>query len=538
MTAPAHPAADPATRRGGPPLIPRPSQLTTLPGRFTLDAHTAVRAAPGGATAAADLLRTLLAPATGLPLPAAADGSVVLVVDPALAGLGREGYGLTVGADAVLLRAAHPDGLLNAVQTIRQLLPPEALSAEPVRGTEWTLPCVQITDVPRFAWRGVMLDVARRFRPVSFLRRFVDLLALHKLNVLHLHLTDDQGWRMPVAAYPRLTTVGGEPHGGAYTRRELEDLIAYAAARGISVVPEIEMPGHVRAALAAYPELGNDPSRRLEVWNRWGVCDTILGVHDEVLDFCRAVLDEVVDVFPSPYVHVGGEECPIVEWERSDAARRRAAREGLSGPGELHRWFMDRIGGFLAERGRTPLGWTESGRDLPLGFTALPWRDAAHGLVAAGRGQDIIMAPHRSTYLDYPQSGRPEEPPGQPGGPVTLRDVYDLDPAPAGWEAATAARVLGTQAQLWSEYVPTAAHAEYLAFPRLCALAETAWSAHRDWPGFQRRLAHHRTRLDTLGVPDRPPHDPQDQHDPQDPQDPHDPHHSPHIPPPGEESGR
>lgn len=263
MTAPAHPAADPATRRGGPPLIPRPSQLTTLPGRFTLDAHTAVRAAPGGATAAADLLRTLLAPATGLPLPAAADGSVVLVVDPALAGLGREGYGLTVGADAVLLRAAHPDGLLNAVQTIRQLLPPEALSAEPVRGTEWTLPCVQITDVPRFAWRGVMLDVARRFRPVSFLRRFVDLLALHKLNVLHLHLTDDQGWRMPVAAYPRLTTVGGEPHGGAYTRRELEDLIAYAAARGISVVPEIEMPGHVRAALAAYPELGNDPSRRL-----------------------------------------------------------------------------------------------------------------------------------------------------------------------------------------------------------------------------------------------------------------------------------
>ncbi|WP_254406912.1 beta-N-acetylhexosaminidase [Streptomyces sp. GMY02] len=495
-----------AAHRAGLQLVPRPSQLAPLPGRFVLDEHTGVRAAPGGASAAADLLRTLLAPATGLPLPPAADGRIVFVLDPALGGLGREGYGLTVGADAVLLRAGAQEGLLRGVQTLRQLLPPQALSHRRARGTEWSLPCVQITDVPRFAWRGAMLDVARRFRPVSFLRRFTDLLALHKLNVLHLHLTDDQGWRMPVAAYPKLTEVGGEPHGGAYTREELTGLVAYAAARGVTVVPEIEMPGHVRAALAAYPELGNVPSRRLTVWDRWGVCENVLGVHDQVLDFCRGVLDEVMDTFPSPHVHIGGEECPTTEWRRSPDARRRAEAEGLSGPEALHGWFMGRIGGFLAENGRRPLGWTETGSDLPAGFTAVPWRSAAHGLTAARRGQDVIMAPYRSTYLDYPQSERPEEPPGQPGGVVSLRDVYDLDPAPADWEPAAAARVLGTQAQLWSEYVPTAEHAEYLAFPRLCALAETAWSPHRDWPGFQRRLAHHRTRLDALRVPGRPPH--------------------------------
>ncbi|MFI1395777.1 beta-N-acetylhexosaminidase [Streptomyces sp. NPDC020681] len=487
-----------------PALVPRPSQLTALPGRFTFDDRTAIRATPG-AEPAVSLLRTLLAPATGLPLPVAADGRIVLAVDPGLSGLGEEGYGLTVGPDAVLLRAARPGGLLHGVQTLRQLLPPAVLSAAPVRDAEWSMPCVQITDVPRFGWRGAMLDVARHFRPVSFLRRFTDLLALHKLNVLHLHLTDDQGWRMPVAAYPKLTEVGGVPHGGAYTRRELAELVAYAAGRGVTVVPEIEMPGHVRAALAAYPHLGNRPERQLDVWRRWGVCDTVLGVHDEVLDFCRTVLDEVMETFPSPYVHVGGEECPTTEWQRSPAARARVAEQGLDGPQALHGWFMRSIGDFLVERGRRPLAWTETGRDLPDAFTVVPWRDAEHGLAAAGRGHQVVMAPYRSTYLDYPQSARPGEPPGQPGQVVDLRTVYGTDPAPAHWQPAAAAQVLGTQAQLWTEYVPTAEHAEYLAFPRLCALADTAWSGGRDWPGFQHRMHLHRARLDALGVPGRPP---------------------------------
>ncbi|MGW0563325.1 beta-N-acetylhexosaminidase [Streptomyces sp. NPDC003016] len=486
-----------------PRLIPSPSKLSRTAGTFTLDDTTAIRVTPG-AGPAANLLRTLLAPATGLPLPLAPDGRIVLILDPGLTGLGLEGYGLTVSAEAVLLRAAGTAGLRHGVQTIRQLLPPAALRAQPVRGVRWSLPGVEITDVPRYPWRGAMLDVARHFQPVSFLRRFTDLLALHKLNVLHLHLTDDQGWRMPITAYPRLTKIAGAPHGGAYSSEELRDLVAYAADRGVTVVPEIEMPGHTRAALAAYPHLGNFPEQRLDVWKTWGVCDTVFGMTDEVLDFCRTVLDEVMDLFPSSYIHVGGDECPTAEWHRSPTALRRVATEGLTGPDALHGWFMKRIGNFLTERGRHPLGWTETGNDLPESYAVLAWRDEEHGLTAARRGQPVIMTPHRSTYLDYPQSTHPDEPPGQPGDAVDLPAVYATAPAPDHWTPAAAARVLGTQAQLWTEYVTTAEHAEYLAFPRLSALADTAWSGGRDWPGFQARLNHHRTRLEALGVPSRP----------------------------------
>ncbi|MCM1967914.1 beta-N-acetylhexosaminidase [Streptomyces sp. G1] len=521
-------------------LVPRPDSVTALPGRFALDHRTGLRAGPG-AEAAADLLRELLTPATGLPLAPDPDGRITFLLtpgDPAPGGLGEEplgaeGYVLTVRPDSVLLRAARPEGLLHGVQTLRQLLPPEALAAgattagaamtgavmagAPAAGgaqprtpaAGWSLPCVRIIDRPRFAWRGALLDVARHFQPVAYVRRFVDLLALHKLNVLHLHLTDDQGWRMPVAAYPRLTETGGRraetagdgiPHEGAYTRAELAGLVAYAARRGVSVVPEIEMPGHARAALAAYPELGNRPDVRLDTWTRWGVCENVFGVHDAVLDFCRGVLDEVADVFPGPYVHLGGDECPRTEWEASPAARARIAAEGLAGPGALHGWFLGEVAAHLAGLGRRPLGWTGTGTELPAPFTALAWLDADHGRAAALRGHDVIMTPYRSTYLDYPQSADPGEPRGQDGGVLDLRGVYDNDPAPAHWEPEAARRVLGTQAQLWTEYARTPAELEYLAFPRLCALADTAWSAHRDWPDFLRRQGHHQTRLAALGV--------------------------------------
>ncbi|WP_328302831.1 beta-N-acetylhexosaminidase [Streptomyces sp. NBC_00435] len=497
-------------------LVPRPDFLIPLPGRFTLDRRTGLRAGPGAEGAAA-LLRELLTPATGLPLAPDPAGRISFLLDPGPGApgdwpLGAEGYALTVRPDRVLLRAAHPEGLLRGVQTLRQLLPPEALATGGAQARtptpDWSLPCVQITDRPRFAWRGAMLDVARHFQPVAYVRRFVDLLALHKLNVLHLHLTDDQGWRMPVAAYPRLTEIGGRrresagdgvPHEGAYTRAELTGLVAYAARRGVSVVPEIEMPGHARAALAAYPELGNRPGVRLEPWTRWGICENVFGVHDAVLDFCRGVLDEVADVFPGPYVHLGGDECPGAEWERSPAARARIAAEGLAGPGALHGWFMDAVATHLAGLGRRPLGWTRTGTELPAPFTAMAWLDAEHGRAAALRGHDVIMAPYRSTYLDYPQSADPGEPRGQ-DGVLDLRGVYDNEPAPAHWEPEAARRVLGTQAQLWTEYARTPAELDYLAFPRLCALAETAWSAQRDWPDFHRRQGHHQTRLAAFGV--------------------------------------
>ncbi|MFE7447719.1 beta-N-acetylhexosaminidase [Streptomyces chartreusis] len=500
-------------------LLPRPTKAHARAGHFTFGPDTCLRIS-SGAEPAAQLLRTLLAPATGLPLRSAEDAAVVLALDPALTGLGSEGYGLTVGPHSVLLRAAQTTGLLRGVQTIRQLLPPQALAASPQRGVPWSLPCVEITDVPRHRWRGAMLDVARHYQPVSYLRRYVDLLALHKINFFHLHLTDDQGWRMPVAAFPKLTEIGahraqsmiragsddhdGVPHGGAYSRAELADLVRYAAARGITVMPEIEMPGHVRAALAAYPHLGNRPDRVLDVWTRWGVCDNLLGVHEDVFDFCRTVLEEVMDVFPSPYIHIGGDECPTVEWEESPEARARARDAGLSGPAALHGWFLGRVGAFLTRNGRRPVGWAETGTELPDHFTVMAWRDPSHALAAAERGHDVINSHHRATYFDYPQSAGPQEHPAQPGAVVALRGVHAHDPVPEGASPEAAARVLGTQAQLWTEYAATPDRVEYLTYPRLSALADLAWSGPTPWTDFRSRLDRHLPRLDALEVSHHP----------------------------------
>jgi hexosaminidase len=438
---------------------------------------------------------------------------VLLALDERLVGLGDEGYALTVSEQAVVLRARRIAGLLHGVQTIRQLLPVEALGDTPVRGVVWTLPCVDVADSPRVPWRGAMLDVARHFQPVRFLRRFVDLLALHKLTVLHLHLTDDQGWRMPIAAYPRLTEIGGQrpatmlgpagsdrfddvPHGGAYTTSELRGLVAYAAERGVRVVPEIEMPGHARAALAAYPWLGNQPERQLPVWTEWGVSPAVFGVTDRTLEFCETVLGEVLDVFPGTHVHIGGDECPSTEWAASPTAMARVAGEGLAGPHALRGWFLREIGTFLLDNGRVPVCWDDAADGPPLDprTVVMPWRDSAAGPL--DRGHPVVLTPYRSTYLDYPQSTDPDERPGQPGGVVTMSDVYHqpvaADPA-----------VLGSQCQLWTEQAPRPEDVEYLAFPRLCALADALWSATPDWVAFRAALAVHEQRLAALSITHR-----------------------------------
>ncbi|MFJ8039725.1 beta-N-acetylhexosaminidase [Kitasatospora sp. NPDC096147] len=497
-------------------ILPTPVELHRSPGGFTLDRQTAVHAGPGAGTAA-DLLRTLLAPATGLPLRRSPDGAVRLTLTP---GEGEpEGYRLTVSDDGVRLTAATVAGLRHGVQTLRQLLPPQALSPDPSPGTPWWLPAVRITDAPRHAWRGLLVDVARHFQRLPFLLRLVDLLALHKLNVLHLHLTDDQGWRLPVDAYPRLTEVGSvrarsmvgragsttydpTPHQGAYTKAELGELVRYAAERGVTVVPEVGMPGHARAAIAAYPWLGNRPDRQLDVWTEWGVCENVLAVHPRVIDFCRTVLGETADLFPSEYLHLGGDECPTVEWEQSPAAVARAAELGLAGPKELHGWFLRTVGAEVLAMGRKPVCWAEDSLSgLPPEFTVMPWRDAAHGLAATRRGNPVVMAPYRSTYLDYPQSDRTDEPLGQAGAVVDLAAVHANEPAPADWSPAERALVLGTQAQLWSEFVTTRCEFDHLAFPRLTALADRAWNPDSDYTtDFLPALPEHRLRLAAAGV--------------------------------------
>jgi len=477
-------------------IIPKPVHLVRSPGSFVLSPHSAISAS-GEAVAVARLLQSYV------DLPIRPDGDVVLEQR----GDG-EAYELSVTPDQVRLTGSVA-GLRHAVQSLRQLLDDE-------------IPFVEVRDAPRFSWRGAMLDVARHFMPITYLRRLIDQIASYKLNVLHLHLTDDQGWRMPISRHPALTAMGGHrtesmvgpagsttydgiPHGGAYTKEELRALVSYATQRGVTIVPEIEMPGHARAALAAYPRLGNFPGRELPVWTGWGVSEALFGVQEQTFGFLRDVLTEVMEVFPSPHIHIGGDECPAAEWETSPLAAARIATEGLSGPSALHGWFLGRISEFLVAHGRRPICWDDGEHPdgLPRQAAVMIWRDPSHGLEAVRRGHQLVMAPFRSTYLDYPQSAN-GEPPGQPAGVVSLEDVYRNDPLPADWDAECAARVLGTQGQLWTEFVRTPEHAEYLAFPRLCALAESAWSAERDWAGFQSRLAAHAPMLARIAPHHRP----------------------------------
>jgi hexosaminidase len=388
-----------------------------------------------------------------------------------------ESYALEVTADRATLTAPDAAGLFRGRQTLEQLREPDGAIA-PVR----------IQDAPRYAHRGVMLDVARHFFGVDDVKRLIDLAASYKLNVLHLHLTDDQGWRLEVRRHPLLTRVGAvrDGHAGYYRQSDIARIVAYAAERHITVVPEIETPGHVQAALAAYPGLGNDPDTRLPVLAGWGISEHVLSAEPAAVDFFRDVLAEVVELFPGRYVHIGGDECPTAEWRRHAAAH--AAALGSTGPDGLHGWFLTQLTEYLAGHGRQAVCWADA-PDPPPGAVVMSWRDAA-----GCPGRDVVMTPWRWTYLDYPQVDRPGEPAGQPGL-VTVDDVYAFQPEPA------AGRVLGTQAQLWTEYMPTPRHVEYMAFPRLCALAEVAWSpAGRDPADFRRRLAAHLPRLDALGV--------------------------------------
>ena len=510
-------------------IIPLPLEAVRKPGFFAIGAGCRLLAGPGAGEAAellAGYLRTGLAPTPAGPDAVLADGEIGLRLAADQAELGEEGYELHITSDSLQLTAARRAGLLAGVQTLRQLLPPE--TAEPGCAAEaWRWPCLRVTDRPRLPWRGVLLDVARHFRPLDYLYRFTDLLALHKLNVLHLHLTDDQGWRIEIEGWPRLTEVGawrpespqgfydsgfkdGIPHGGYYTPGQLRGLVRYAAARGVTIVPEIEMPGHARAALAAYPELGNDPDRQLGVWTEWGISEDTFGVHDRALGFCRDVLAQTLGIFPSRHIHIGGDECPPGQWEASPEAGRRAAEAGLAGPRLLRGWFLGKVSSFLESRDRRAVCWDDAAlaAELPASVAMTAWRDPADGVAAIKLGHPVIMAPVRWTFLDFPQSDDPREPLGQPGHSTTLRDVYGYDPLAGDLPVSDGGTpgVLGVQAQLWTEYAPSTAHVSYLAFPRLCALAEMAWSAaDRDFAGFQKRLLPQLRRLELLGVPQAPP---------------------------------
>ncbi|MGA5871892.1 beta-N-acetylhexosaminidase [Streptomyces cinereoruber] len=517
-------------------LIPAPLSAEhrgSAPGHVTLDGRTVLDAGPG-TEGTARRLRADLGAATGLPLPdGTGERAVRLRISEEVAREhGPEGYRLTTGAPgaAVLVEGGGPAGVFWGAQTLRQLLGPDAYRRAPVTDRAWTLPHTTVEDRPRFGWRGLMLDVSRHFTAKDDVLRLLDLLAAHKLNVLHFHLTDDQGWRIEIERHPRLTEVGSwrarskwghrasplwtdTPHGGFYTRDDIREIVAYAAERHITVVPEIDLPGHSQAAIAAYPELGNTDvvdTAALTVWDTWGVNPNVLAPTEEVLRFYEGVFEEVLELFPSPFVHVGGDECPKDQWKASPAAQARMRELGLADEDELQSWFVRHFDRWLTARGRRLIGWDEILEGgLAEGAAVSSWRGYAGGIAAAEAGHDVVMCPEQHVYLDHRQAPGEDEP--MPIGYVrTLEDVYRFEPVPPGLSPEAAAHILGTQANVWTEVMENRSRVDYQVFPRLAAFAEVAWSAlpapeARDYTGFERRMDTHYRRLDALGVDYRPP---------------------------------
>jgi hexosaminidase len=526
-----------------PGLLPAPVSLEPAAGSFTLTTGTPVRTDPALAAAARwwrratedafglDLPLTVGAPASATG-PDDAPAGVTLALDPARP---AGGYRLEITPQAVLLTAADAAGAHAGVQTLRQLAGPQAYRHAPLAtGEHVALPALTIEDHPRFGWRGVLLDVARHFLPTREVLRFIDLAAAHKLNVVQLHLTDDQGWRMQIHRYPLLTEVGGwrtesnvgtwrtgvfdgRPHGGFYTQDDLREIVAYARERGVVVVPEIDAPGHVEAAVAAYPFLGTRKAPHA-VRTTWGVSTEVLDPSDEALEFFQHVLDEVCDVFDSPWVAIGGDEVPTTLWRDNPAIVARAAELGLPDVADLAGWFLARLSEHVTAKGRRAVVWDEGfGKQLPRDVVVTAWRGFTVGADALEAGNDVVMAPEQVVYLDH-RAGDGEDEPVPVGFLRTTSDVYAFDPFPAevlamypGLDHAPG-RLLGAQAEVWSEHLDSPRRVDYAAFPRLAAFAEVVWSPTAERaPGgaasaeFLARLERdHLPRLDAAGVEYRP----------------------------------
>ncbi|MEV0972834.1 beta-N-acetylhexosaminidase [Microtetraspora glauca] len=496
-------------------LLPRPRLAETAPGSFAF--------APGAAVSGpADLVDPVRLALAVLDLGRGdASGAVRVTRDP---GLGAEAYALAITPDEVRIVAADPAGAFYAGQTLRQLLPVEAFRSVPLPGTEWRVPCGRIEDSPAFSWRGAHLDVSRNFLPKREVLRMIDLLALHKLNRLHLHLVDDQGWRLESRAFPLLHEVGahrsqtvtsfygeeptydGVPHGGYYTLRDLSEIGAYARARAVTVVPEIDVPGHASAILAAYPSLGATPGEAHRVLDRWGISPAILSPLPATVDFLATVFDEIIDALGTvPYLHIGGDECVLDAWAASAEITAYQAELGLGSPADLHAWFLRRLADLLAERGSRAVVWDEafvSGM-LREDTLVMPWRGAGVGRRAAAAGHEVVATPVFPMYFDYAEAASAEEPLAI-GETITVADVAAFEPAPATWDDAERARVAGLQFQLWSERIPDGRTLDYRAWPRGCAAAEIGWTGGPAPSSFPDRLARHLERLDAFGVEYRP----------------------------------
>ncbi len=500
-------------------VVPLPSSIqpdeATAPFALTSDVVIVTDTADKAMATNARLLTEYLRDLTGLQLdvrPEATSAPAIRLNSGAVLS-GPEAYRLSVGPQAVSIDGATPAGVFYGIQTLRKSIPAGGTDAV-------SLPAVTVTDSPRFAYRGAHLDVARHFFTADSVKRFIDMMALHNINHFHWHITDDQGWRVEIKSRPQLTVRGsvrpqtvvgpntgtydGIPHGGFYTQDQVRDIISYAADRHITVIPEIDMPGHMQAALAAYSELGCTGGP-YEVWQRWGISDDVLCAgNDSVYAFIDDVLTEITELFPSKYVHIGGDECPKTRWKECPKCQQRIAELGLkddehfTAEQKLQSHVMAHATQFLASKGRRTIGWDEilEGNVAP-GSIIMSWRGVKGGRQAALAGHDAIMTPCTHLYFDFYQFKDHE---GEPlaaswSHPVELVDVYGYEPVPDDLTPEQARHIIGVQANLWAEYIPTFSHAEYMELPRMGALAEVQWCAGpKDFDGFKarlRRLAKH-----------------------------------------------
>ena len=514
----------PALAQSGTPLglVPLPREVHTSAGTYALPQKISVYATGPAALNVAELLKGFLAPlgkTAALTTNRQAAQIRLLTAAPGAPG-GLEGYQLVVDKSGVSITAAGGAGLFYGIQTLLQLLPPKATAAARV-------PYVRITDEPAFGWRGGMLDVCRHFFPVPFVKKYIDFLAAYKFNTFHWHLTDDQGWRIEIKKYPKLTQISafreqtligaqqtfktpaefkydGTPYGGFYTQDQIREVVAYARERYVTVVPEIEMPGHSVAILAAYPELACKPGP-YETWTMWGVIDDIVCPTEPTFRFFEDVLTEVCALFPGPYVHIGGDEAPKTRWKESAAVQEIMKKEGYTDVEKVQGWFNRRIEAFLTGKGKKMIGWDEileGGIDDKA--TVMSWRGEKGGIEAARHGNDVVMTPTTYLYLDYGQNPTPHSPdePLMIGGYLPLEKVYSYNPLPKELTPAQQKHILGIQANLWTEYITTPQKVEYMLFPRLLAVAEVAWTpaAQKNYAAFLPRLSQQFTRLDAKAI--------------------------------------
>ena len=501
-------------------IVPKPLSVETGDGSFTVDAATVVTVGRDASLrSVGELFAAMIEPVTGraVKVKTAADGAKIdLAVDPEL---GEEEYVLRVTPAGADVRGGSPKGVLYGLQSLRQLV---------IEG-EGTVPAVTVKDKPYFGYRGAMLDVCRHFMPVEDVKAFIDILAMHKLNRFHFHLTDDQGWRIEIKRYPRLTEIGGyrtrtqiggfheDPityeqgrYGGYYTQDEIREVVAYAAKRHIAVIPEIEMPGHATAALAAYPELacGHGP-KSFETSGRWGVLDDVFCPgKEQTFEFLEGVLDEVLELFPSKLIHIGGDECPRVRWKECPDCRARMEDEGIEDEAGLQTYLTLRIGRHLEAKGRRLIGWDEIlDGELAPGAVVMSWRGTRGGIAAARRRHEVIMTPSTYLYFDKKATDSYDEPVSLSSNLLPLEKIYGYDPD-EGIAPEDRRYLLGVQANLWTEFIRTEGRASFQLLPRIYALAEIAWSPveRKSWREFSEvRLPAHLARIDASGEPYRLP---------------------------------